>query len=146
MDVAPGEYAAHAGLCALDNAPACSLINWIHKHLLVPGRHSPCLLLSGSIRACLFTLEADSGEACNHTLLQLLQEDVPLCLERPPPAPSPRDPVHTVSSYFFFKSQLKSSVLFQTSQLTPRQAGRLNGSLVSPICPGPLANPPRIIP
>lgn len=84
-------------------------------------------------------LEADSGPRHSHTLLQILQEDVPLRLEYPSPCP----PELLVNSELLFpKSQLKSSILFQTSQLSPPQAGRLSGSLVSLLSPGPFAYPP----
>lgn len=77
-------------------------------------------------------LEADSSPRHGHMLLQILQEDMPLRLEYPPPPPThTQSSLSTVSSYLFPKSQLKSSILFQTSQLSPRHTGRLSGSLVS---------------
>lgn len=84
-------------------------------------------------------LEADSGPRHGHMLLQILQEDMPLRLEYPPPHTHTQSSLSTVSSYLFPKSQLKSSILFQTSQLSPPHTGRLSGSLVSLLSPARFA-------
>lgn len=64
----------------------------------------------------------------------------PFAWNVPPPCP----PELLVNSELLFpKSQLKSSILFQTSQLSPPQAGRFSGSLVSLLSPGPFAYPWR---
>lgn len=97
----------------------------------------PCPLNSGpqaAVGSSLFTLDAAPAapDLARGGALLLCQSE-PSAWDVPHRA-SPCPHVHSYSSS---KSQLRSSILFQTSELTPPQTGRINGSLVSPVSPGP---------
>ena len=102
---------------------SCPLTRCFDKHFLgtsyVPG---PCPLLSGVPgsygHAGSLWQQSQGRDAAAHCSAP--RPGMPCPLECTPPQPF----MHTVSSYLFSKSQLKSSILFQTFQFTPPQAGR----------------------
>lgn len=130
--------------CSLTNLTSISWAPPWAGHRQPPP--SPLGVLSGHT-SLLFPLEADAGEAatcCSRSCTGA----VLLRLSRPLPGTSPAltSPCLHEELLLIFQSQLKSSILFQTSQLTPPQRGRINSPLVSTICPGPFAYPARIVP